>query len=239
MNQDSADSTDRPLLPPGGDAEPGMLRWVVAALAVLVLIVGAYHAYDWLVSDISHRRAVAEGTLPAPSSSEPAPPRDLVPPPAALPAPSAEPAAPAITGAAGINKCVLDGQVTYTNGPCPDGAEPLAPAVAGTDPNGVAGSAGNITPTVVARPAALAGSSDPSQLVASCAYLAAEIDRLGFEFRQPLPPPVLDHISTQLALLRAQSLAADCAPLAKVEEPKPGAAARRTPRKVVEEKVGD
>ena len=61
MNQDSADRSQRPLLPPEPEAESGMLRWVAAAVAVLVLIVGAYHAYEWLVSDVAQRRATAEG----------------------------------------------------------------------------------------------------------------------------------------------------------------------------------
>lgn len=233
MPQDIDTAPDQPLRPPEVESEGGMLRWVVAALAVLVLIVGAYHAYEWLVSDVSHRRAVAEGTALAPASAQPAQPDELAAPSATLPAAPAGAAGPAITGVAGVNKCVQDGHVTYTNGPCPDGSEPAPPAVAAST-----GPGGEVAPTTPARPPAWSGGTDPGQLDASCRYLAAEIDRLGFEFRQALPPPVLDHISTQLALLRAQSLAADCAPLAKVEEPQP-AATKRAPRKVVDEKKGD
>lgn len=238
MSQDSADTPERPLLPPGADAESGMLGWIVAAVAVLVLIVGAYHAYGWLVSDISQRRAVAEGTVPDPAAetAAPQPPGEAAvqPPPA-----TGEPAAPAVTGV-GVNKCVRDGHVTYTNGPCPEGSEPVALAAAGIDPNRVTGAHGDAVPAAPVRPTVLGSGSDPAQLEASCRYLAAEIERLGFEFRQPLPPPVLDHISTQLVVLRAQSQAADCPPVAKVEEAQATARpAKRAPRKMVDEKAGD
>lgn len=245
MTQDRIDHADRPLLPPEADAEPGMLHWIAAAVAVLVLIVGAYHAYEWLVSDVAQRRAVAEGTA-APAPVQPAaraePPTS--PPVPAPPTPAAvsgggEAPAPAVTGG-GVNKCVLDGHVTYTSGPCPEGSEPTAIAAAGLDPNGVLGSTGDRVPaTTVAQPVALAAAgSDPGQQEAACGYLAAEIERLDFEFRQPLPPQVLDHISSRLTSLRGQSQAGQCEPAAKPAA-KPAPAAKRPARKVVEEKAGD
>ena len=107
---------------------------------------------------------------------------------------------------------------------------------AGADPNGVSGSAGDTVPSVlVARPANL-GAGDPSQQTALCGYLAAEIARLDFEFKQPLPPNVLDHVSSQLSGLRAQHGAAKCEPLAKPGADKPAPAVRkRAPPTVVEE----
>ena len=111
---------------------------------------------------------------------------------------------------------------------------------AGADPNGVSGSAGDTVPSVlVARPANL-GAGDPSQQTALCGYLAAEIARLDFEFKQPLPPNVLDHISSQLSGLRGQHGAAKCEPLPKPAADKPAPAVRkRAPPKVVEEKRED
>ena len=111
---------------------------------------------------------------------------------------------------------------------------------AGADPNGVSGSAGDTVPSVlVARPANL-GAGDPSQQTALCGYLAAEIARLDFEFKQPLPPNVLDHISSQLSGLRAQHGAAKCDPLPKPAADKPAPVVRkRAPPKVVEEKRED
>lgn len=245
MPLDSDHAIDPPLRPPE-PAEPGVWRWLVAAALVLVIIVGAYQAYEWLVNDVARRRAVAEAPAPA-STQHPAPDTGA---PTAEPArrtirpaqPSAPPnegTAPAVTGEA-IHKCVVDGQVTYTNQACPDGSSGGLMQAAGADPNGVSGSAGDTVPSVlVARPANL-GAGDPSQQTALCGYLAAEIARLDFEFKQPLPPNVLDHISSQLSGLRGQHGAAKCEPLPKPAADKPAPAVRkRAPPKVVEEKRED
>lgn len=245
MPLDSDHAIDPPLRPPE-PAEPGLWRWLVAAALVLVIIVGAYQAYEWLVNDVARRRAVAEAPAPAPTQ-HPAPDTGA---PTAEPArrtirpaqPSAPPnegTAPAVTGEA-IHKCVVDGQVTYTNQACPDGSSGGLMQATGADPNGVSGSAGDTVPSVlVARPANL-GAGDPSQQTALCGYLAAEIARLDFEFKQPLPPNVLDHISSQLSGLRAQHGAAKCEPLPKPAADKPAPAVRkRAPPKVVEEKRED
>lgn len=242
MTPDTADPSHRPLLPPEPDAEYGHLRWVLIAAALLLLAVGGYQAYQWLDRDVAQRRAVAEGAAPAPASAPAAaePPAPAAPTrPAPPPPPGAaarEPLAPAVSGEA-IHKCVSGGHVTYTNQPCPEGAAADAAPATGLDPNGVSGSAGDGLPVVVvARPAPFA-TDDPSQRDAACRYLAAEIERLDFEFRQPLPPPVLDHISTLLGTLRAQSGAARCAPPPQADAPVPPARARAAP-KVVEEKRG-
>lgn len=47
-----------------------------------------------------------------------------------------------------------------------------------------------------------------------CRFIAAEIERLDYEFGQELPPPVLDHISTRLGMLRDQYQDGKCAGLA-------------------------
>ena len=243
MNQDSADRSQRPLLPPEPEAESGMLRWVAAAVAVLVLIVGAYHAYEWLVSDVAQRRATAEGTVvepvaPSVAQAEPPPAAPTVARAASAATPAAEAPVPAVTGG-GVNKCVRDGHVTYTSGPCPEGSEPTAIAAAGIDPNGVLGSTGDRVPATVAQALVLATGADPAQLDATCRYLAAEIERLDFEFRQPLPPQVLDHISSRLVVLRAQGEAGQCAPVGKPAAKPAAPTAKRPARKVVEEKAGD
>ena len=245
MPLDSDHAIDPPLRPPE-PAEPGVWRWLVAAALVLVIIVGAYQAYEWLVNDVARRRAVAEAPAaaptqhPAPDTGAPtAEPARRTIRPAQPSAPPNEGTAPAVTGEA-IHKCVVDGQVTYTNQACPDGSSGGLMQATGADPNGVSGSAGDTVPSVlVARPANL-GAGDPSQQTALCGYLAAEIARLDFEFKQPLPPNVLDHISSQLSGLRAQHGAAKCEPLAKPGADKPAPAVRkRAPPKVVEEKRED
>ena len=245
MPLDSDHAIDPPLRPPE-PAEPGVWRWLVAAALVLVIIVGAYQAYEWLVNDVARRRAVAEAPAsaptqhPAPDTGAPtAEPARRTIRPAQPSAPPNEGTAPAVTGEA-IHKCVVDGQVTYTNQACPDGSTGGLMQATGADPNGVSGSAGDTVPSVlVARPANL-GAGDPSQQTALCGYLAAEIARLDFEFKQPLPPNVLDHISSQLSGLRAQHGAAKCEPLPKPAADKPAPAVRkRAPPKVVEEKRED
>ena len=245
MPLDSDHAIDPPLRPPE-PAEPGVWRWLVAAALVLVIIVGAYQAYEWLVNDVARRRAVAEAPAsastqhPAPDTGAPtAEPARRTIRPAQPSAPPNEGTAPAVTGEA-IHKCVVDGQVTYTNQACPDGSSGGLMQATGADPNGVSGSAGDTVPSVlVARPANL-GAGDPSQQTALCGYLAAEIARLDFEFKQPLPPNVLDHISSQLSGLRAQHGAAKCEPLPKPAADKPAPAVRkRAPPKVVEEKRED
>ncbi len=157
----------------------------------------------------------------------------------AQPSAPLEARAPAVTGEA-IHKCVVDGQVTYSNHPCPDGAESQPMQAAGEDPNGVVGSTGDTVPVVVARPTSLAV-GDPSHQTAVCGYLLAEITRLDFEFQQPLPPAVLDHISTRLSALRAEHAAAQCGPLPKSADDKKAAsgAGQRRATKVVDEKAGD
>jgi hypothetical protein len=251
MPQDIHPAAEPTLRPPENDAASGVWRWLLAAVVVVVILVGAYQAYRWLVSDVERRRAVAVEPAPAPASTPVAmaPPAERTPPPVArAPAPAPPPAAapnegpaPAVTGQS-IHKCVVDGQVTYSNQPCPDGAisTTLQADTPGTDPNGVAGSAGDSVPAVlVARPASLSV-GDPGSQTAVCGYLKAEIERLDFEFKQPLPPAVLDHISSQLASLRARHGEAKCAPLTKPADKKPAAAApKRPPPKVVEEKRGD
>ena len=241
MPSDSDVLSDQPLRPPEPEAEQSLWRWLVAAVLVLMIVVGAYQAYEWLVSDVERRRAVAEAPAPAPapppavSEAQVSPPvgRTIRPPQPSAPL---EAPAPAVTGQA-IHKCMVDGQVTYSNQPCPDGApgEPLQ--AEGEDPNGVVGSTGDSVPVLVARPTSL-GVGDPSHEAAVCGYLLAEITRLDFEFRQPLPPNVLDHISSRLSALRAEHGAAKCPalPKAKADDGKAAPTARKRPAaKVVDE----
>ena len=226
MTQDQIDAPERPLLPPKAEKEHGLLRAIVTAVAVLVLLVGAWRAYEWLASDVARRRAVAEnGAAPASAPAGATAPQPLPAPtgrtigPPQPGATATDPAPPAVAG--GVNKCVVDGQVTYTNQPCPEGGASAPPTAAGTDANGVTGSTGEAVPRGLARPAVLSSGDDPSQHEADCRFLAAEIARLDYELRQPLPPPVLDGISTQLAGLRAQNRAAKCAPTPKATDAAP------------------
>lgn len=174
---------------------------MLLAVAVLVLVVGGVLGYRWLVRDVAQRQAVAQHqTLePAPVNGDMdvAPPED--PAPALMPVPvdeDGEPLAPAVLGDS-INKCVKNGRVTFTNQACPEGSEQSAP---GTDQGGIA-VAGRAT---VRQPTA---AEDQKAL---CNYIVAEIERLGHEFQQTLPPPVLDHISTDLTVLREQGETHGC-----------------------------
>lgn len=51
---------------------------------------------------------------------------------------------------------------------------------------------------------------DPDRRRSTCGYLAAELERLDYEFKQPLPPPVIDHIATQITRLHTQANRYDC-----------------------------
>lgn len=234
MSQNLPHDGDEPLLPPAEpDAEQNLWRWVLATVVVVVIVFVAFQAYRWLVTDVERRRAVAAGAAvsqPAGdgmvSESVQHDAQQAAPATPAAPAPGAtaagEPPAPAVTGQA-IHKCVDNGHVTYSNQPCPAGSEASDLQASGADENGVTGSAGDSAPAAAAaRPLDL-GAADPGQRASVCGYLSAEISRLDYEFQQPLPPPVLDDISTQLTQLRAQAKSAECA------APKPVAAAASAP----------
>ncbi len=206
MSEDQSEAPERPLLPPEPAAGTSVLGWMVTLVALVVLVVGAWKAYQWLAGDVAHRRALAEGAAAyAPAASAPA----VVTAPAPTAAtPDAPP--PAVTGQA-VNRCVQDGVVLFTNQPCPTGSavdggpagSMFAPAVGGSVPVGGA---------------RLTADADNASLHdGACHYLAAEVERLAFEFRQPLPPPVLDQISTHLTALRSQSERAGCPALPKAD----------------------
>ena len=57
-------------------------------------------------------------------------------------------------------------------------------------------------PVAAVNPGAI---TDPDQRRSVCGYLAAEVERLGYEFKQPLPPPVIDRIATEIAQLHQQA----------------------------------
>lgn len=234
MSQNLPHDGDQPLLPPAEpDAEQNLWRWVLATVVVVVIVFVAFQAYRWLVTDVARRRAVAAGAAVSQPAGEgmvsesvqhdaqPAAP--ATPPwPATRANTTGEPPAPAVTGQA-IHKCVDNGHVTYSNQPCPAGSDASELQASGTDENGVTGSAGDSAPaTAAARPLNL-GAADPGQRASVCGYLSAEISRLDYEFQQPLPPPVLDDISTQLTRLRTQARSAECA------APKPAAMAASAP----------
>lgn len=207
MSEDHTQPPERPLLPPEPAAGTSVLGWIVTLVALVVLFVGAWKAYQWLAGDVAHRRALAEGAAaPAPAASAPA----VVTAPALTTATPDDPPPPAVTGQA-VNRCVQDGVVLFTNQPCPTGSATdggaarsmFAPAVGGPVPVGGARQT--------------ADADNASLHDGACRYLAAEVERLAFEFRQPLPPPVLDQISTHLTALRSQSERAGCPALPRLD----------------------
>lgn len=195
MTADRPEPDDVSLRPPE-PSTAGVLRWATMGVALLVLVLGAYQAYEWLAGTIAQRRALAEGTATAPAAAPTAaasqPPQPVQPAPRAD---TGEPLAPAVTGVA-IRRCVRDGQITFTNQPCPSGSS-VADAPTGGVP--------------APDEPLFDADRDPSQHTAACHYLQAEIERLSYEFGQPLPPPVLDRISTDLARLRGESAQGRCA----------------------------
>jgi hypothetical protein len=53
---------------------------------------------------------------------------------------------------------------------------------------------------------------DSDQRRAWCDHLTAELARLNYEFKQPLPPPVIDRIATEITRLNTQTNRHGCAP---------------------------
>lgn len=186
-------------MPPEAEAEAGsgLLRWVLAAIVLIALVFGAYRAYVSLIGDLASRQAATE----APSTAAPtdAPTNDDGSGQPAQPGTVAnEPPAPAVAGGA-VNKCAAGSQIIYTNTACPQGSSLIA-----ADP------ADEAVP-LAAQPATLSDNANNGQQQANCNFLTAEIARLSYEFQQPLPPAVLDHISSRLTGLRAQTEDARCA----------------------------
>ena len=186
------------------------MRGVLVLVALAALVLAAWHGWGWLHDYVAQRHAAAEENAPAPAV--PAADAAVAPAPRAAVAADAtgagEPQAPAVTGEA-IRRCVQpDGQLTFTNQACPAGSR----AEASSAP----------TPPVAVR---FDAGEDPSQHDASCRFLTAEIERLAYEFGQPLPPPVIDLISTRLNALRGESEQGRC-----VAPPKPAAVAAPSER---------
>lgn len=177
--------------------------WFSLMLALLVLMVLSAKAYQWLNQDVQQRRLQMQAQMASPedqgqaeqdaSGNSALPALTEAKPAAGLTAPN-EPVAPAVLGQT-VHKCVQDGRVVLTNKPCPEGS---APATSTVVPSGLASSS------------TWAGRNQSSQHAAQCGFLQAEIERLDFEFRQALPPPVLDHISTELGQLRQQAAEMAC-----------------------------
>lgn len=207
----SASPQDAPDAPAAGRA--GKLgQAVVLILALLALVWISWQGYRWLQDDAQQRRAVAEGRAALPGDAEGAeadaasvlPALDARPavPVTAASAPD-EPRAPAVAGEI-LHKCLEDGRIVFSRRPCPEGTEVLTTAVTGLDAQGVQGRAGD--PQFGLPSASTSWSrAEDNQRAAACAHLSAEIERLEFEFAQALPPPVLDHVSTRLGLLRSRS----------------------------------
>lgn len=200
------DPDDRPLLPSDSPGA-GPLRWVITGVAAVLLVVGAWRAYQWLDMDVQRRRALASGAAapevhPYAAGSV----QNVPPPPDADTGRPVEPPLPATQPAvadaphpsrvpAGVNRCVIDGQITYTNAPCPPESEPTPPATAAP---------------AATRSLSDADADNPDARIAICRHLAAEAQRLDFEFQQPLPPSVIDHIATRQGELRAQQESMGC-----------------------------
>lgn len=180
------------------EPEGSSLRWIIAVFAIALLGLGGYRGYQWWAADLERQRvevAQGQGQAAAPASassgSELTSPGSIhVQPaePGAAVTRSGEPLPPAVLGGA-IQKCVIDGRVTYTNEACPAGATE--------------------EPASVTAPL-LAAEGRPSQRDATCRFLAAEISRLDYEFQQMLPPPVLDEIASDLKGLREQATYLKC-----------------------------
>lgn len=203
---------------PIGESESSSLRWVIVIFAIALLGLGGYRGYQWWATDLERQRVEAvqapeNAGATAPDSTEstpqqPVPARVESARPGKEGGQAVEPLPPAVLGRR-INKCIIQGRVTYTNDACPEGATEESASVT--------------TPS-------LAFPDGPGQREATCRFLAAEISRLNYEFQQTLPPPVLDEISSDLKVRREQAVHLSC-PGSTAE-----AAAPKSTAKVIQEK---
>lgn len=170
--------SDFPPLPTELRRSSGALYWVISGVAAVLLVVGAWRAWQWFEGDVQRRRTVAETVLPSGVELHARADRDA---------------------AAQMQEL--------------DQALPAPVEV------------GDLPETVAPVPQIDFGTLAQSDRTSACRFLAAEIERLDYEFGQELPPPVLDHLSTRLALLRDQYHGGKCASLAPLRA---GVAARRS-----------
>lgn len=218
------DPQDAPFAPPPAGQRPAparraghaLGRWLLMALTLAAVLAVGAQAMRWLLVSGVPRMAAPEAAPPVPAADEPVlsalpitpvAPARVTGQTAAGPAPAAAPLAPAIAGAPGIHKCLVDGHTTYTNEPCAPGTD--AREVLAATAAERAGGAITIAPLpprgTAARPVDTA-----AQDLAQCRFLHAEIARLAYDFEQALPPPVIDHIATQLKQLQERSATAGC-----------------------------
>jgi hypothetical protein len=69
--------------------------------------------------------------------------------------------------------------------------------------------------------------NDPDQRRSVCGFVAAELQRLDHEFKQPLPLSVIDRIATEIAQWRSQAERYGCAPKEQPPSGSPNTPARR------------
>ena len=168
--------TDFSSLPAELNRGASALYWVISGIAAVLLVVGAWRAWQWFEGDVQRRRTVAESVLP--------------------------------TGV----ELRADGD---TAAQLQELAQALpAPIEVGDVPDTVA-------PVPQLDMEALSG-NDRTEV---CRFLAGEIERLAYEFRHELPPPVLDHLSTRLGMLRDQYQDGKCTGLAPLRA---GVSAKRS-----------
>ena len=150
-------------IPPELNRGANPLYWVISGIAAVLLVVGAWRAWQWFEGDVQRRRVVAESVAPS----------------------GVELRAHADRESSGLVQEL-------------DHALPAPVEV------------GDVPDTVAPVPQLDVGALSGSDRTEACRFLAAEIERLDYEFGQELPPPVLDHVSTRLGLVRDQYQAGKC-----------------------------
>ena len=169
---------DLPHMPEELNRSSSALYWVISGIATVLLIVGAWRAWQWFEGDVQRRRTVAESVAPS--------------------------------GVELRARADTDGSRELSE------LEQALPAPV---------EVGDLPDTVAPVPLVNMQALNAEEQRDACRFLAAEIERLDYEFKQNLPPPVLDHVSTRLGMFRDQYQAGKCSGVAPLRA---GVSAKRS-----------
>lgn len=198
-------ANDAPIRPPQRDSAASMLRIALFWVCVLAAL---WAAGNWLMEQ--KRAAVVVNPSPALAPSYPTPQQRPVP---AYPGED--------SSARTVNKCTINGKVTYTEGGCPSGATAKQLRVDAA-PIGMLSPLASPSPMQQSPPSSVPVDTVPAQSIpqraqppafdraAECRFLDAEIQKLDAWARQPQSGQMQDWIRDQRKKARDRQFEIRC-----------------------------